>query len=210
MDERCAIRRGFRGDGHPVSRLRYPFLPGSLATMPNSIPTDHGNLTRSWNLLNDAFGGGGSPNLGVRCLSARFSLPSGDAADARRRLEGAGATVFFSGEMPPHLRAGEVNPLISGVLSECSFSAVLENTAGGPVLFVQLQLPSTQMDGPDAAFIEAAFHVCDRLFGGDKASPQLISGYLAHRLGRLGKKPRGRLLAEIASLLADHLHDIAD
>lgn len=175
----------------------------------HSTATDPGTLKTAWHLLCAAFPTETVPSLGSRCLTARLPLASSDAQDLRTRLEGAGATVYFSGETLTRLNTSAAL-MLCGVLGGCSFSARIEGTDDGAAMCIQLQLPSTAMEGPQAEAVEAAYHVCDQLFGGDKTDPELISGYLAHQLLKMSKKARGRMLAELASVLADHLHDIAD
>jgi hypothetical protein len=165
-----------------------------------------GPLVALWKRLEAELGVAGETGLAGPGLLVTFSPVTLPPDQLRGVLERIGVQVGFDGEVPAMLRGGPLKRLVSGSCDGVALLAELVPGATHATLELDLQNASADANGLVA---ESAFQVCDRVMGNDRATSDLVAGYLAHRLARARGKARTKLLAEIATVLADHLHDQA-
>lgn len=130
-------------------------------------------------------------------------------AALKARFEDAGASVSFSGIVPQLISGQIASPLIAGTIDGVAFTArcrSVSTDAHEIELHLSAHDPAASSDGGKAMGL---FLLCDEILGGDRAKPELIAGYLNHRLATMRGKGRARLIAECAALVAEHLHEQA-
>jgi len=176
-------------------------MANTLASMPSASEL----MTAAMLKLQPRFGSMKEPRAGAQGFSAYFECAQ--AKDLRTLFVEAGATVSFVGVIPTMLGSDDAAPLVAGTVEGVPFTARCRPIESDRVR-VEIRLTVENMQsGTTALNVSAQFLIVDEVLGGSKITPQIVAGYLTHRLMAVKSKARTRLLAELASVLAEAMHE---
>jgi hypothetical protein len=181
--------------------------PTSARPSPTPTPPAASQVADVLVRLTERLGPTVRPTVTHRGLNVTFANVSTREKAPHLVLEDLGAVIQYVGKIPQVLSGSHAFPLCTGLFGDVAFTARSHPT-GPDAVNLEIQLLAAVESAEQGANVSGAYLLIDEILG-SQVSPELLAGYLSHQLTKLKGKARARLAAELASVVAEHLHEVS-